>query len=73
MTRPGGTIADQLRAAIAKAEQKGITRYRLAKKSGVSKSTISQFCNSCSQLRLDIAEALALALGMKLHLTRRGQ
>ena len=66
------SVADKLRAAIAQAERRGITRYRIAKESGVTEGTLSQFVNTPDrQLRLDIAEAIADAIGYRIDLTRK--
>lgn len=70
MPRKPRPIADQLRAAITKAEKRGITRYRIAKEAGIGQSTLSQFMSTDRQLRLDIAERIAEAIGQKLILTR---
>ena len=68
------SVADKLRTAIARAERKGVTRYRIAQDSGVSQCTLSQFVNHDGrQLRLDIAEAIANAIGYRIELTRKGR
>jgi hypothetical protein len=69
MPRPIPPLADQLRAAIAKAEKKGLTRYRIAKLAELSPAILTRFCNDGGQLRLDIAERIAIAIGKKLSLT----
>ena len=67
------SVADKLRAAIAQAERRGITRYRIAQESGVSQCTLSQFVNRPDkQLRLDITERIVEAIGYRLELTRKG-
>ena len=64
-------VADKLRAAIARAERKGMTRYRIAQVSGVSQCTLGRFVNDDDrQLRLDVAEAIAEAIGYRLDLIR---
>ena len=69
---PRKPIADKLRTAIAQAERKGITRYQIAKASGLSKSTITNLMDGTSASpRLDVAERIAEAIGYKLDLTRR--
>ena len=68
------SVADKLRREIKRAAKRGLTQYRIAKESGVSKATLSAFMTDPDrQLRLDLAEAIAEELGMKLDLTRRGR
>ena len=65
------SVADKLRTAIARAERRGVSRYRIAKDSSVSEATLAQFVNYPDrQLRLDIAERIAEGLGYRLDLTR---
>ena len=70
MKRSNRTIADQLRMAIADAERRGLTRYRIAQQTGIAQSTLSQFVNGTGQLRLDIAERIARQVGRKLRLDK---
>ncbi len=68
------SVADKLRREINRAARRGLTQYRIAKDAGINKSTLSVFmAEPGRQLRLDVAEAIAEALGMKLDLTRRGR
>jgi len=67
LPRISPSVADQLRAAIREAEKRGITRYRIAKEAGLPHSTVSEFCNHPErQVRLDIAEKLARAIGARI-------
>jgi transcriptional regulator with XRE-family HTH domain len=62
------SIVDQLRQAIAKAEKRGTTRYRIAKVSGVHQSQIARIATGEAVPRLDSAEAIATACGVRLIL-----
>jgi transcriptional regulator with XRE-family HTH domain len=71
---PRKTIADQLRAAIAKAEAKGITRYRIATDARVSRSTVTNLIDGTSaNPRIDVAERIAKSIGYRLTLTPDNQ
>lgn len=56
-------IQEQLRQAILHA---GISRYRLAKISGVTQAVISTFVNYKRSATMDTAAKLATALGLEL-------
>ena len=56
-------IQEQLRQAILNAE---ISRYRLAKLSGVTQAVISTFVNYKRSATMDTAAKLATALGLEL-------
>ncbi|MEX0887542.1 MAG: helix-turn-helix transcriptional regulator [Phycisphaeraceae bacterium] len=58
-------VTDQLRDAIARAEKRGITRYQLSKRSGVSQQVLSNIVRGTTP-RLDNAERIAAALGLRL-------
>ena len=60
------TVADQLRAAIAEAEQQGVTRYQIAKRAGLAKTVVNRFADGTTIPRLDIAERIAGILGLRL-------
>ena len=68
MPRRPKPVADLLRQAIRKAERQGVTRYQIAKAAGISHTTMTQFYNGTGQLRLDIAERIAEALGGRIRL-----
>lgn len=72
MPRKPKPIAEQLRAAIAKAEKRGVTRYQIAQASGVAQSTLSQFVHGKGHLRIESAERVAEAIGKRLMLTEQG-
>jgi len=68
MPRKPQSIADKLRKAIARAERQGMSRASIARAAGVPHSTVVEFCNTPGrQLRLDIAERVAEALGGRLR------
>ncbi len=56
-------IEEQLRQAILGA---GVSRYAMAKKTGVSEGILSRFVRGERTLRLDTAARLAAALGLRL-------
>ncbi len=62
-------IADELRKLIAQAERKGISRYRLARLSGVSEGQLSRLMSNETAPRLDTAAKIAKALGYRVTLT----
>ena len=64
----GDGIHMELRREIAKAEKRGLSRYRIAKYAGVAKTTVNRFADGNAMLRLDVAGQVARALGMKLTL-----
>ena len=71
MPRKPKSLANQLRKAIADAEKKGVTRYQIAKASGVSQGTLSTFVNFPDrELRTNVADRVAKALGFRIELTK---
>jgi transcriptional regulator with XRE-family HTH domain len=54
-------ITTEIRNAI---ERSGISRYEIAKRSGVSQGVLSRFVNEKGSLTLDAIEALAPLLGI---------
>jgi len=62
------TISDQVRRAIREC---GMTRYELAKRTGVSQSTLSRFVLGQASLTLEKLDLLAGLIG--LELTVRGK
>ena len=57
------SLPDQLRAAIRKS---GKTVYRVAQESGVSHPVILRFLSGERDIRLETADKLAAALGLRL-------
>lgn len=63
-----GTLADELRDLIRKAEKRGITRYKIAKVSGLSESTLSKFMSGDGVPRLDTAQRIVEAIGGRIRI-----
>jgi len=61
----------QLLKAIRDAEKAGVTRYQISKLSGVSQAQICRMMQGQRLPRLDTAERLANAIGMKLILVSK--
>jgi hypothetical protein len=59
-------MTDVLKAAI---EQSGLSRYRIAKDTGITEPSLCRFMQGQASLRLDRADVLAEYL--KLELTKR--
>ena len=57
------TLSEQLRRAIQQSE---LSRYRIAKESGVSQSVLSLFCSGKRGLSLKAADALVRLLDLEL-------
>jgi transcriptional regulator with XRE-family HTH domain len=57
------TMTEVLRAAI---QGSGVTRYRIAKDTGITEPSLSQFVQGAASLRLDKADVLAAYLGLRL-------
>jgi transcriptional regulator with XRE-family HTH domain len=62
-SEPKLTLTDALKAAI---EQSGVSRYRIAKETGILKTSLSRFIHGETSLRLDKADVLAAYLGLAL-------
>ncbi len=62
-SKPKPTLTDTLKAAI---EQSGLTRYRIAKETGIPESHLGRFVRREMSLRLDRADKLAAYLGLRL-------
>lgn len=61
-------LTDQLRQAI---DDSGLTRYRIAKESGISESALSQFYNGQRGLSMEALNALGEFLQLKITLGRK--
>ena len=57
------TVSEQVRRAI---KDSGMTRYEIAKRSGVSQSTLSRFVLGTASITLDRLDVLAPLLGLTL-------
>jgi transcriptional regulator with XRE-family HTH domain len=63
MSKSKPTITEVLRAAI---ERSGLTRYRIAKETGIPESNLRRFARGEMSVRLDKADRLAAYLGLQL-------
>ncbi len=63
MSKRKSTLTDVLRAAI---ERSGLTRYRIAKETGIPESNLRRFARGEMSVRLDKADRLAAYLGLRL-------
>ncbi|MBN2580962.1 MAG: helix-turn-helix transcriptional regulator [Pirellulales bacterium] len=61
-------MTDQLRQAI---DDSGLTRYRIAKETGISESALSQFYNGHRGLSMEALNALGEFLKLKIILGRK--
>lgn len=61
-------LTDQLRQAI---DDSGLTRYRIAKETGVSESALAQFYNGHRGLSMEAMNALGQFLQLTIHLGRK--
>jgi transcriptional regulator with XRE-family HTH domain len=60
-------LTDQLRQAI---DDSGLTRYRIAKETGISESALAQFYNGHRGLSMEALNALGKFLQLTIHLGR---
>lgn len=67
-TKPRPTLTEALKAAI---EQSGLTRYRIAKDTGITEASLCRFMQGETSLRLDKADLLVTYLGLELKPTSR--
>lgn len=63
MSKQKTTITDVLKAAI---KESGVSRYRIAKDTGITEPSLCRFVQGQSSLRLDKADVLAKYLGLRL-------
>jgi transcriptional regulator with XRE-family HTH domain len=61
-------LTDQLRQAI---DDSGLTRYRIAKETGISESALAQFYNGHRGLSIEALNALGECLQLTIHLGRK--
>ncbi len=66
-TKPN-TITKQLLKAIRDGKKRGMTRYQIAKVSGVSQAQLTRLMQGKQLLRMDTAERIAEALELKIIL-----
>jgi transcriptional regulator with XRE-family HTH domain len=67
-TRRTKSLTDQLRQAI---DDSGVTRYRIAKETGISESALSQFYNGHRGLSMKALNALAEFLQLTITTGRK--
>jgi transcriptional regulator with XRE-family HTH domain len=70
MSKSKRTMTDVLKAAI---RQCGVTRYRIAKDTGILETSLSRFMAGETSLRLDKADVLAEYLGLELVKKRKAK
>lgn len=61
-------LTDQLRQAI---DDSGLTRYRIAKETGISESALAQFYNGHRGLSMEALNALGEFLQLRIKLGRK--
>lgn len=61
-------LTDQLRQAI---DDSSLTRYRIAKETGISESALAQFYNGHRGLSMEALNALGEFLQLTIHLGRK--
>ena len=61
-------VTDQLRQAI---DDSGLTRYRIAKETGISESALAQFFNGHRGLSMEALNALGEFLQLRITLGRK--
>ena len=66
-------LTKQLVTLIRKAEARGVTRYRIAKESGVSASQLSKLMTGKRGVSVSTMATLADALGYELRFCKRGR
>ena len=60
------SVSETLRATVKEAMRRGVTRYRIAKDSGVDHTALSRFLEEGRDLRVSTVDALAEYLGLEL-------
>lgn len=68
MKKRSSLLTDQLRQAI---DDSGLTRYRIAKETGISESGLAQFYNGHRGLSMEALNALGEFLQLKIILGRK--
>ena len=69
MSKRSKSVTGELRAAIAQAERRGITRYAIAKAAGMPQSQVGRIATGESVPKLDTAERIAQVIGCRLAIT----
>jgi DNA transposition AAA+ family ATPase len=68
MKQPSKTLTEQLRQAI---DDSGLTRYQIAKETGIDESALAKFYNGHRGLGMDALNALGECLRLKITMGRR--
>jgi transcriptional regulator with XRE-family HTH domain len=68
MKRRSKTLGEQLRQAI---DDCGLTRYQIAKETGIDESALAKFYNGHRGLSMDALNALGECLRLKITMGRR--
>lgn len=71
MRKQPRSVAEELRLAIAQAERSGMTRYAIAKATGMPQSQIGRVASGETVPKLDTAERIASAIGYRLTIIRQ--
>ncbi len=66
--RPSNNLSDQLRQAI---DDSGLTRYEIAKQTGINESALAKFYNGHRGLSMEALNALGEFLQLKITLGRK--
>jgi transcriptional regulator with XRE-family HTH domain len=69
-SKPKPTMTEVLKAAI---EQSEVSRYRIARDTGILETSLSRFMRGETSLRLDKADVLADYLGLELVRKRKAE
>jgi transcriptional regulator with XRE-family HTH domain len=65
--RQPSKLSDQMRQAI---DRSGLTRYRIAKETGIDESALAKFYNGRAGLSMESLNALGECLKLTIHLGR---
>jgi predicted transcriptional regulator len=69
MARKQTTLSDQLRQAI---RDSGVSRYRIAKETGLTQAALSKFVNGLMGLSLESIDSLGKYLDLEITTKRKG-
>jgi predicted transcriptional regulator len=71
MKRKPKGIVDEIRRAIREAERGGLTRYRLAKSTGISEAQLSRIVHGQIEPKVSTAERVLAGIGKRLVIVGR--
>ena len=66
-------LLDAIKDGIRRAEADGVTRYRIAKDTGISQAALSRFMSGEQGLGVELVELLADYLGLEIVIRRRAR